>query len=203
MSGIQLRIFWAPPRAWVTSPAMPSVSHTSSRLQLPVLHYCCCSWWSSHGTGISKTLHDPFSPGPSISTEAVPSPMAFHGLSKCQASDALHDPFKTSTTWVTLTHYQVLLQHAVQPWLSLEHSLFVLSENTSRRCHFNDAGLFLITANFLDPANQIHRIFTIKIAMALERIFNLPSEISQARPPSSTLFSTLSSKLLHNIPQSS
>ena len=57
MSGIQLTIFWAPPRAWVTSPAMPFVAHTlSSRLQLPVLHCCCCSWWSSHGTGIFKTL---------------------------------------------------------------------------------------------------------------------------------------------------
>jgi hypothetical protein len=52
-----LRIFWAPPRAWVTSPALPFVAHTSSsRLQLPVLHCCCCSWWSSHGTGNSKTL---------------------------------------------------------------------------------------------------------------------------------------------------
>ncbi len=134
MSGIQLTIFWAPPRAWVTSPAMPFVAHvSSSRLQMPVLH-CCCSWWSSHGTGISKTLHDPFSPGPSIATEAAPSPMAFHGLSQCRASAAswpLH-AFKTSTTWVTLTHYQVPLQ-GVQPWLSLEHSLFVLSENTSQK----------------------------------------------------------------------
>ena len=79
MSGIQLTIFWAPPRAWVTSPAMPFVAHTlSSRLQLPVLHCCCCSWWSSHGPGISKTLHDPFSPGSSIATEAAPSPIASH-----------------------------------------------------------------------------------------------------------------------------
>ena len=137
MSGIQLTIFWAPPRAWVTSPARPFVAHTSSsRLQMPVLHCCCCSWWSSHGTGISKTLHDPFSPGPSIATEAAPSPMAFHGLSQCRASAALRDPlhaFKTSTTWVTLAHYQVQLQHEVQPWLSLEHNLLVLSENTSQK----------------------------------------------------------------------
>ena len=57
MSGIQLTIFWAPLRAWVTSLAMPFVAHTSSsRLQMPVLHCCCCSWWSSRGTGISKTL---------------------------------------------------------------------------------------------------------------------------------------------------
>ena len=97
MSGIQLTIFWAPPRAWVTSPAMPFVAHSSSsRIQMPVPHCCCCSWWSSHGTGISKTLHDPFSPGPSIATEAAPSPMAFHGLSQCRASAALRDPFMPS-----------------------------------------------------------------------------------------------------------
>jgi hypothetical protein len=54
---------------------------STRRLQMPVLH-CCCSWWSSHGTGISKTLHDPFSPGLSIATEAAPSPMAFHSLSQ-------------------------------------------------------------------------------------------------------------------------
>ena len=95
MSGIQLMIFWAPLRTWVTSPAMPFVAHvSSSRLQMPVLH--CCSWWSSHGTGISKTLHDPFSPGPSIATAAAPSPMAFHGLSQCRASAALRDPFMPS-----------------------------------------------------------------------------------------------------------
>ena len=96
MSGIQLTIFWAPPRAWVTSPAMPFVAHaSSSRLQMPVLH-CCCSWWSSHGTSISKTLHDPLGPGPSIATEAAPSPMAFHGLSQCPDSAALHNQYHLS-----------------------------------------------------------------------------------------------------------
>ena len=39
--------------------------------------------------------------------------------------------FKTSTSWVILTYYQVQLQHELQPWLSLEHSFSVLSENTS------------------------------------------------------------------------
>jgi hypothetical protein len=136
MSGIQLTIIWAPPRAWVTSPAMPFVAHeSSSRVQMPVLHYYCCSWWSYHGTGISKTLHDPFSPGPSIATEAAPLPMAFHGLSQCRASAVLCDPFMPSKPvppgW--LLHIQVLLQHEVQLWLSLKHSLFVLSENTSQK----------------------------------------------------------------------
>jgi hypothetical protein len=96
MSGIQLMIFWAPTRVWVTSLVMPFVAHaSSSRLQMPVLH-CCCSWWSSHGTGIPKTLHDPFSPGPSIATEAAPSPMAFRGLLQYRALAALHDPFMPS-----------------------------------------------------------------------------------------------------------
>ena len=95
MSG-QLMIFWAPPRAWVTSQAMLFVAHASSSwLQMPVLH-CCYSWWSSHGTGISKTMHDPFSPGPSTSIEAAPSPVAFHGFSQCWALAALHYPFMPS-----------------------------------------------------------------------------------------------------------
>ena len=134
MSGIQLTIFWAPPRAWVTSPAMPFVAHVlSSRLQMPVLHCCCCSWCSSQGTGISKTLHDPFSPGPSIATEAAPSPMAFHGLSRCRASAALRDPFMPSKPVPPGWPLHSSAAAGVQPWLSLEHSLFVLSENTSQK----------------------------------------------------------------------
>jgi hypothetical protein len=38
--------------------------------------YIYVSWCQA-----STPLHDPFSPGPSIATEAAPSPMAFHGLS--------------------------------------------------------------------------------------------------------------------------
>jgi hypothetical protein len=149
-------IFWAPPRAWLTSSAMPFVANaSSSRLQMPVLH-CCFSWWTSHSTGISKILHNPFSPRPSIATEAAPSKMAFHGLSQCQASAALHDPlhsFKTSNNWVTLTHYQVLLQQEYNfGYLWNTASLF-FQKTLLRRCHLNDAGL-LITTNFLAPANQ-------------------------------------------------
>ncbi len=147
MSGIQLTIFWAPPRAWVTSPAMPFVAHvSSSRLQVPVLHCCCCSWWSSHGTGISKTLHDPFSPGPSIATEAALSPMAFHGLSQCQASAASAHSFMLQNQYHLgdLTHYQVQPAQGTT-WLYLEHSLLCSQKTLPRRCHLNDAGLFLIT----------------------------------------------------------
>jgi hypothetical protein len=155
MSGIQLTIFWAPPRAWVTSPAMPFVAHApSSRLQMTALHCCCYSWWSSHGTGISKTLHDLFNPGPSIATEAALSPMAFHGLSQCQASAALHDPFMPSCTWVTLTHYQVPLQQEYNLGYLWNTASLCFQKTLPRRCHLNDAGIFLITANLLAPANQ-------------------------------------------------
>lgn len=157
MSGIQLTIFWAPPRAWVTSPARPFVAHaSSSRLQMPVPHCCCCSWWSSHGTGISKTLHDPFSPGSSIATEAAPSPMAFHGLSQCQASAALLNSFMPSNQYHLGDPYTLPSPATAQcTTLAISGTQPLCSQKTlPRRCHLNDAGLFLITANFLAPANQ-------------------------------------------------
>ena len=148
MSEIQLTIFWAPPRAWVTSPAMPFVAHaSSSRLQMPALH-CCCSWWSSHGTGITKTLltstvtrlHQQPLIGslhgakpqllcitPSVLGHQLQLRLHFHQWPSV-ASDALN-AFNTSTTWVTLTHYQVQPHHKVQPWLSLEHSLCALRKH--------------------------------------------------------------------------
>lgn len=48
------------------------------------------------------------------------------------------DPFQAlriRITWTPPIHYQVQLQHKVQPWLSLEHSLslFVLWVNTSQK----------------------------------------------------------------------
>jgi hypothetical protein len=56
-----------------------------------------------------------------------------------------------------------------------------------QRFHFSSSGILLITADSSAPANQNHRIFTIKIAMALLKVFNLPSEIYQI--PFSALFS--------------
>jgi hypothetical protein len=131
MSGIQFMIFRTPPRAWATSPVMPFVVHSaSSRLQNPVLH-CCCSWWSSHGTGISKTLHDLFSPVPSIATEAAPSPP---GLPWPLTVPNL-GPFMPSKPVPPEQplHIPSPAPAGVQPWLSLEHSLFLLSENTSQK----------------------------------------------------------------------
>jgi hypothetical protein len=43
------------------------------------------------------------------------------------------------TTWVILTYDQLQLQQEVQPWLFLEHSFFVLSENFSE--DFTSVGL--------------------------------------------------------------
>jgi hypothetical protein len=48
------------------------------------------SWYKA-----SNPLHDPFSPGPSLTAEATPL-MALHDLSLCQASAVLHDPFMPS-----------------------------------------------------------------------------------------------------------
>jgi hypothetical protein len=74
----------------------------------------------------STSLHDHFSPGhqlqPRLHLHQWPS-MTSHVL-RGQAS---------STTWVIFTHYKVQLQHKVQPWLSLEHNFFVLSENISQK----------------------------------------------------------------------
>jgi hypothetical protein len=54
--------------------------------------------------------------------------MASHSAEPQLLFVTLH-AFKTSTTWVTLTYYQVQPQHKVQPWLSLEHSLCVLRKH--------------------------------------------------------------------------
>jgi hypothetical protein len=63
-----------------------------------------------------------------------------------------------------------------------------------QRFHSSCSGILIISAISSPPANQNHRIVTIKIikiAMSLKRVFNSPSEISQARRPSSALFPTL------------
>ena len=149
-------IFWAPPKAWNTAPALLFVAHTFfSRLQMPILHCCCCSWWSFHGAGISKTLlsstatspHKQLLIGSHHSGKPqflcrTPSVLGHQlQLRPSVASDALN-AFNTSTTWVTLTHYQVQLQHKVQTCLS------------SQKISPHNVGLLLITDNFLAPANQ-------------------------------------------------
>jgi hypothetical protein len=69
-------------------------------LQNAVVFHCNLTSIASHRLSspcpASTPLHVPFSPGPSIATEAAPSPLAFHGLSQCRASAAQHDPFMPS-----------------------------------------------------------------------------------------------------------
>jgi hypothetical protein len=83
--------------------------------------------------------------------------MAFPSLSQCQAWAVFHDPFMTlkpvTPGW---------LLHISKPSCSMRYNLSCLWNTASlcsqkilpRRFHLSDAGLFLITANFLAPANQ-------------------------------------------------
>ena len=135
--------------------------------------------------------------------EAVPSPMAFHGLSQCRASADLPVPFIPSKRvppgWLLhITKYSCSMRyHLGYLW----NTGSLCSQKTfRRRFHLSDAGLFLITTNFLAPANQHHivpvmqkfcfsssgillitadfsapanqnhRIFTIKVTMALKSL---------------------------------
>lgn len=73
-------------------------SGTLSWLMVPNLRFCP---WALLSCG----FHSP---------EALPSSVTSFGLSECQASALLHDPFthafKTTITNMTLTHYQIWLQ---------------------------------------------------------------------------------------------
>lgn len=55
---VSLTIFWLFQKSWFSSPAPPSATHPACLLDLGQLHPygCCCSWWSSRGTGISQVL---------------------------------------------------------------------------------------------------------------------------------------------------
>jgi hypothetical protein len=183
MSGIQLMIFWAPPRVWVTSPALSFVAHgLSSRIQLPVLHCCCYSWWSSHGAGISEMLlsstvtwlqQQPLigylhGPKPQILC-MIPSvlghqlqlrlhlhqwpSMASHSAEPqvlCVTPSCLQNQYHLGDSY-TLPRPAT----AQGTTLAISGTQPLCSQKTHpRRCHLSDAGLFLITANFLAPANQ-------------------------------------------------
>jgi hypothetical protein len=155
-------IFWAPPKG---SPAVPSLALEA---QVGPLHCRCCSLWSSHSTGISNmvepsaatSLHDPFGPRTSTATEASLSPMAFPGLSQCQASAALHDSLISSKAvlpglFLHINKYSCSTRYNLG---YLWNTASLCSQKTlSRRFHLGDAGLFLMTANFLAPGNQ-HRL---------------------------------------------
>lgn len=134
-----------------SSLALPSTAHrVSHRLRQAPLHSCRCCW-SSRGTGISNvlvfplelgctftknlssgtwltpaSLHNPFNPGASVTTEASPSPVASPRLSQCQASAApmTLSCLQTDTAWEIYT-LPSCCQCEVQPWPPQDYSLCV------------------------------------------------------------------------------
>ena len=152
-------IFWAP-GLWSLLQLYPLLALITHLLCSGWLHtpWCCCSWWSFHGSSISETAGVP------CCNWAALLPTASHRLSSwCQASTSLHDlslqlslklhlhqwpltvlnlscspwllhAFKTSTTCVTLPRDQVQLPTwGTTIWLPLEHSFSMLSGNTSQK----------------------------------------------------------------------
>ena len=170
--------------AWITSLALPSEAHTACLLGSKWFHCHCYSCWPSHGIAISinwrlllqlnctftnslsqsfpcgtKTsisLHEPFSPGPSIATEASSSPMVSLGLLQCQSSVAFHDPSSFQNK------YHLGDSYTLPIWLPARGTTLATSGRQllcAQGKYFpedftGDAGLFLITANFLAPTDQ-------------------------------------------------
>jgi hypothetical protein len=90
---------------WLHSPAAAALGGHPILLGSPI--HCGFLWHQDFTNIISYALFMipssnffawPFSPGLSTEIEAEPSPMAFYDFAQCQASAALHDLFKTSTT---------------------------------------------------------------------------------------------------------
>jgi hypothetical protein len=109
----------------------------------------------------ASTFHDPFTPGPSTATEAAPSPIAFHSLLHCKASASVHDPFMPSKPvppgfeFLYITKYNCSTRYFGYLWKTASlYSQKILP----RRFHAGNAGLFLITTNFLVPANK-HQLY--------------------------------------------
>ena len=108
---------------------------SSSRLQMPVLHGCCCSWWSFMVLASPKHCMTPsvlgrqlqmrldFHQWPSMASHSAEPQLLFMTPSCLQNQYHLGDPYTLPSPAAA----------GVQPWLSLEHSLFVLSENTSQK----------------------------------------------------------------------
>lgn len=138
----------------------------SSRLWLAPL-YCCCPWWLSHSTDISKiagvflqlgcTLtnrlsswyqvstspHDSFIPGPSTATETGPSLMASLGFSQRKPQllsvtpSCLQDEYHLGDYYITKFCCQYKIQLS-QFWNTV--SLF-FQETLLRRFYLDDADL--------------------------------------------------------------
>ena len=87
--------------------------------------------------------------------QAALSPMAFPGLSQCRASAAFHGPFIPSKQvppgWLLyITNYSCSMRYN----LGYLWNTALWSQKILRRFHLSDAGLFLVTTNFLAPANH-------------------------------------------------
>ena len=83
--------------------------------------------------------------------------MAFPGLQQCQASAVLNDPFMPSKPVPP-----VWLLHLIKPSCNrkcnlgyLWNTISLCFQKTLPRLHLSDADLFLITTNFLAPANHL------------------------------------------------
>ena len=165
------------------SPALPSVAHSfSSGIQLDPLYCCCCSWWPFHGPAISKTLgssaaiglhfyqqplidslHDAKSQLLCMTPLVLGHQLQLH---LHQWSSMASHSAKSQLLSMTLSCIQnqyhlgdsyTLSSPAASMKCNLGHlwnAASLCSQKTvPRRFHLSDAGLFLITTNFLAPAN--------------------------------------------------
>lgn len=138
-----------------------------------------------------KILAWPFYPGSSTATEALPLLMASPGLSKCQASAALHDPPMLSkpvpSEW--LLHYQA--------WLSGQDTTLASSgiqlmcadpeETFPGRLHLSNAGISLITTDFLALPIQHQFPSNTEVSLWKQASKQHPSVVSVLYPSSRVL----------------
>jgi hypothetical protein len=96
--------------------------------------------------------------------------MAFHDLSQWQASAVLHDTFMSSKPvppgWnLHITKSSRCTRYNLgYPW---NPASLCSQQTVPRRFHLNEAGLFLIIANFLAPADQ-HQLYQFFPFLTLE-----------------------------------
>lgn len=104
---------------------------------------------------VSSPLHDPFTLGLSITTEAALSPVAFHQLSHCQVTAVLHDRFMPSKPippgWLShINKYNYCSRYNLG---YLWNTFSLCSHKTLPRSFTS-----VITTNFLVPAKQ-HQLY--------------------------------------------
>jgi hypothetical protein len=152
-------IFWAPPRAWATSLAMPFVAHVSSFMpQMPVLYCCSCSVLGGHLMVLAPPKH---CMTPSVQGRQLKLRLHLHQWPS-MASHSAEPQLPCMTPSCLQNQYNLGDPCTLPIPLQQEYNLGYLWNTDSlcfqktvpRRCHLNDAGLFLITPNFLAPANQ-------------------------------------------------